>query len=289
MTGSCETSPAWSGRRPAGGWCSSSEPDPEDVVQETLLAIHMKRHTWRQDEPVGPWVHAIARYKIVDAFRRRGRVVTVDIEDFSESLAGEEAPVMHERDIERALQCLTDGQRQVVSAISLEGRSIIGNGRKAGHEGECGAGRAASRARRDRDPLRESGRMKTDDLIRAIAADAGKPPVSMRGVWLAGVGQRGPDRRRRLQRLLGPRPDFAAGGGDDPLPVQVRRDGCVVRFGHSRPACSGASGSASSVLGHARRARADHLTAIALELMALPRAMAVFPGRHQRLLLHDPQ
>ncbi|SJM35594.1 hypothetical protein BQ8482_810001 [Mesorhizobium delmotii] len=23
--------------------------DPEDVVQETLLAIHVKRHTWRQD------------------------------------------------------------------------------------------------------------------------------------------------------------------------------------------------------------------------------------------------
>jgi RNA polymerase sigma-70 factor, ECF subfamily len=103
---------------------SSSEPDPEDVVQETLLAIHMKRHTWRQDEPVGPWVHAIARYKIVDVFRRRGRVVTVDIDDFSNSLAGEDAPVVHERDIERALQGLTDGQRQVVSAISLEGRSI---------------------------------------------------------------------------------------------------------------------------------------------------------------------
>ena len=103
---------------------ASTEPDPEDVVQETLLAIHMKRHTWRPDGPVGPWVHAIARYKIVDVFRRRGRVVTVDIEEFVDDLAGEEAPVVHERDIERALQCLTDGQREVVSAISLEGRSI---------------------------------------------------------------------------------------------------------------------------------------------------------------------
>lgn len=98
--------------------------DPEDIVQETLLAIHLKRHTWREDAPVGPWVHAIARYKMVDAFRRQGRVVTVDIEDFADSLAGEEAPVMHARDLERALGCLTDGQRQVVSAISLEGHSV---------------------------------------------------------------------------------------------------------------------------------------------------------------------
>ncbi|TIW02692.1 MAG: RNA polymerase subunit sigma, partial [Mesorhizobium sp.] len=47
--------------------------DPEDVVQETLLAIHVKRHTWRPDAPVLPWVYAIARFKLIDAFRRRGR------------------------------------------------------------------------------------------------------------------------------------------------------------------------------------------------------------------------
>jgi RNA polymerase sigma-70 factor (ECF subfamily) len=45
--------------------------DPEDIVQETLLAIHMKRHTWRDDAPVTPWLYAIARYKLIDAFRRR--------------------------------------------------------------------------------------------------------------------------------------------------------------------------------------------------------------------------
>ncbi|TIX80485.1 MAG: RNA polymerase subunit sigma, partial [Mesorhizobium sp.] len=47
--------------------------DPEDVVQETLLAIHVKRHTWRKDLAVLPWVYAIARFKLIDAFRRRGR------------------------------------------------------------------------------------------------------------------------------------------------------------------------------------------------------------------------
>lgn len=102
----------------------SSELDPEDIVQETLLAIHLKRHTWREDSPVGPWIHAIARYKIVDAFRRRGRAVTIDIEELAESLAGEETQTVLPREIERALGCLSDGQRRVVSAISLEGQSI---------------------------------------------------------------------------------------------------------------------------------------------------------------------
>ena len=36
--------------------------DPEDVVQETLLAIHLKRHTWRTDAPELPWIYAIARF-----------------------------------------------------------------------------------------------------------------------------------------------------------------------------------------------------------------------------------
>lgn len=32
--------------------------EPEDIVQETLLAIHLKRHTWRPSAPVMPWVYA---------------------------------------------------------------------------------------------------------------------------------------------------------------------------------------------------------------------------------------
>ncbi len=102
----------------------SSGLDPEDIVQETLLAIHLKRHTWRTDSPLGPWVHAIARYKMVDAFRRHGRMVSVDIDDVSNELASEEQSTVSERDLERALECLTSGQRDVVSSISLEGKSI---------------------------------------------------------------------------------------------------------------------------------------------------------------------
>lgn len=98
--------------------------DPEDVVQETMLAIHVKRHTWREDAPVMPWIYAIARHKTVDAFRRRGRRIEIDIDEFAEIIPAPEPEAVSEREIGKALEELTPGQRSVVSSISVEGRSI---------------------------------------------------------------------------------------------------------------------------------------------------------------------
>lgn len=106
--------------------------DPEDVVQETLLAIHTKRHTWQTDAAVLPWVNAIARHKLVDAFRRRGRRLEVDIDDFVEVLAEDRDELPSERDVGRALDGLAPGQRAVVAAISVEGHSIGQAARKLG-------------------------------------------------------------------------------------------------------------------------------------------------------------
>src|SRR5713101_10123067 len=44
--------------------------EAEDLVQEAVLAIHIKRHTYDPDEPLTPWAHAIARYKLIDFLRR---------------------------------------------------------------------------------------------------------------------------------------------------------------------------------------------------------------------------
>ena len=98
----------------------------EDVVQETLLAVHLKRHTWRSDEPIMPWLVTIARYKAIDACRRRGVRVEVPIEDFSDVLAGpNETEAMEEtQHMERAVGTLSEGQKKVVKSIALEGRSI---------------------------------------------------------------------------------------------------------------------------------------------------------------------
>jgi RNA polymerase sigma-70 factor (ECF subfamily) len=97
----------------------------EDVVQETLLAIHLKRHTWREDAAVLPWLFAIARYKLIDAFRKRGKHIEVDIDDVSHGIAApQEDDRPSAREIDRALAILPEGQRSVVSAVSVDGHSI---------------------------------------------------------------------------------------------------------------------------------------------------------------------
>ena len=106
--------------------------DSEDIVQETLLAIHLKRHTWIVDAPVLPWVYAIARFKIIDAYRRRGRRVEIDLDDVVETLAQPEQDRLSDRDVGRALDALAPGQRGVVAAITVEGQSIGETARRLG-------------------------------------------------------------------------------------------------------------------------------------------------------------
>ncbi|MFN3644057.1 MAG: sigma-70 family RNA polymerase sigma factor [Gemmobacter sp.] len=105
----------------------------EDVVQEVLLAIHLKRHTWREDEPVRPWLYAIARYKVVDAFRARGRRVDVPVEDFADSLPAPEGPDPTERrDVETMLAKLEPRAAAIVRGIGLDGASIAETGARFG-------------------------------------------------------------------------------------------------------------------------------------------------------------
>src|ERR1700688_551212 len=47
--------------------------EAEDLLQELLLAIHNQRHTYDAKLPLTAWVHAIARYKLIDLLRRRSR------------------------------------------------------------------------------------------------------------------------------------------------------------------------------------------------------------------------
>ena len=101
-----------------------ADTDAEDVVQETLLAIHLKRKSWDEDAPFGPWVRAIARHKMIDTLRRRGRRIDLPIDDFAEVLAGGESePSMLVSDVDRHLECLPAGQRKVVRAVAVDGAS----------------------------------------------------------------------------------------------------------------------------------------------------------------------
>jgi RNA polymerase sigma-70 factor (ECF subfamily) len=97
----------------------------EDIVQETLLAVHQKRHTWREDMAVRPWLWAIVRYKVVDAFRARGRRVQLPIEDFADLLPAPPDPDPTLRsDALRVIGRLDPRAARIVRAIGLDGASI---------------------------------------------------------------------------------------------------------------------------------------------------------------------
>jgi RNA polymerase sigma factor (sigma-70 family) len=106
------------------GRARSAGIDAEDVVQEVLLALHLKRGTWVAGTPVAPWVAAIARNKIVDALRRRGHRAEIPIETVMDTLWNDEGESEGQaHDLERVLAMLNDRQREVVRAVSIEGHS----------------------------------------------------------------------------------------------------------------------------------------------------------------------
>jgi len=95
--------------------------DSEDVVQEALLAMHLKRDTWDETQPIEPWLRAIARYKLVDHLRRRGFHDHVDIDEHADRLIAADADTDATVDSRALLAGLPERQRRIVEEISIEG------------------------------------------------------------------------------------------------------------------------------------------------------------------------
>lgn len=105
----------------------------EDVVQEVLLAIHLKRQTWHEDAPLRPWLWAVTRHKVVDAFRARGARVHLPVDDFADTLPAEAGPdTLAGRDTDRLLAGIEPRAAQIVRAIALDGDSAAETGARLG-------------------------------------------------------------------------------------------------------------------------------------------------------------
>lgn len=101
--------------------------DVEDLVQETLLALHNQRHTYDPSQPLTAWAQAIARYKLVDWLRRRGgrQDVALDPDDGYELLlAVDDEAAEARRDLGLLLARLPDGQRRPIQLTKLDGLSV---------------------------------------------------------------------------------------------------------------------------------------------------------------------
>jgi RNA polymerase sigma-70 factor (ECF subfamily) len=104
--------------------------DVEDVVQDTLLTVHLKRQTWDDSRPLEPWLRAISRNKLVDYLRRKGYHKHVPVDDYAETLAAPGNPTADQLGPrEDLLSGLKERDRTIVESISIEGHSAreVGN------------------------------------------------------------------------------------------------------------------------------------------------------------------
>ena len=101
--------------------------DMEDLVQETLLALHLQRGTYDPTLPVSSWVFAIARHKLVDLWRRRGRrdALHEPLDGIDEALLPRTVAEGHaQRDLGKLLAELPEAQRTAIVLTKIEGLSV---------------------------------------------------------------------------------------------------------------------------------------------------------------------
>src|SRR5712692_11065403 len=99
--------------------------EAEDLVQEVLLAIHLKRHTYDTRELFTPWVHTIARYKLIDYLRRTRTAASVPIDEGTDVMAQDDhADAESSYDVRKLLGRLPEKVRCSIVCVKLEGRSV---------------------------------------------------------------------------------------------------------------------------------------------------------------------
>jgi len=101
----------------------STDGDIDDLVQETLIAVHVRRGTYDRARPFTAWLFAIARYKMIDHFRR-GRLM-VPMEGLEEILVTEgfEDSSGARLDVDQLLETLPDKQARMIRATRIDGLS----------------------------------------------------------------------------------------------------------------------------------------------------------------------
>jgi RNA polymerase sigma-70 factor (ECF subfamily) len=117
-----------------------AQADVEDILQETLLAVHNARHTYRPEQPLTAWIHAIARYKLMDFFRAHSRREALHDpfeDDGGLFVASDAEPADARRDVGMLLEALPDRHRLPIELVKLQGLSVA----EAAHR--CGMSESA--------------------------------------------------------------------------------------------------------------------------------------------------
>jgi RNA polymerase sigma factor (sigma-70 family) len=109
-----------------------ADADVEDLVQETLIAVHERRATYDRGRPFTAWLYAVARYRMIDHFRRRR--AAVPLEDLEETLAveGFEEATSARMDVDLLLAGLSPKQARAIRETRLEGLTSAESAQGAG-------------------------------------------------------------------------------------------------------------------------------------------------------------
>lgn len=97
----------------------------EDLLQEVLITLHEKKHTYQSDRPLLPWIYAISRHRYIDFYRsnkRKPGMVSIDAE-IEQRLASPETESEHS--IEEIMAFLTPKQKEMLMLIKVEGQSYV--------------------------------------------------------------------------------------------------------------------------------------------------------------------
>ncbi|MBL8544659.1 MAG: sigma-70 family RNA polymerase sigma factor [Hyphomonadaceae bacterium] len=99
--------------------------DAEDLVQETLVALHTRRDSYDPNYPLTAWLYAIARYRLIDFLRRakhrsHASLDGIDVRDDDPVYEASDA----RRDVATLLEKLPEKQRTAIRLVKLEERSV---------------------------------------------------------------------------------------------------------------------------------------------------------------------
>lgn len=99
----------------------------DDVVQDSLVALHRARHTYDGARPFAPWLYAIVQNRLIDALRvqrrRLLRELQSDLEREPSRRPLQERDALR-ADVRRAVAGLPDRQRQVIELLKFEDLSV---------------------------------------------------------------------------------------------------------------------------------------------------------------------
>jgi RNA polymerase sigma-70 factor (ECF subfamily) len=103
------------------GGINLAQENADDLHQEILMSIHLKKHTYRTDKAILPWIYAVTKYKYIDYYRHKKRQpLMIEFDELTKYTKEEKEMELSFDDI---LEFLTPKQISMLTLVKVEGLS----------------------------------------------------------------------------------------------------------------------------------------------------------------------